>query len=143
MRCSVLHVTRDLGHGLLADMPEDWDVRDEDGLIELEPPSRLGTAHISVLRRSAERPPHEGEAIALVEGFPAWREASVADALDEDPRGSELLALGSCVASDGALWHVGARVGHRRALVFSYNGETGADSEASKRLFFSIEGLDS
>ncbi len=133
---------RDLGHGLSAELPETWVVREAGDLIEAEPPSRGGAVHISVLRRTLEREPDDGEARTLIEHFPVWRDAVARGKIVIAARGA---AFGTCIAADGAHWDVGAQVARRRALVFTYNAGSslGPEREEARRLFLSLDGLGS
>jgi hypothetical protein len=138
-------VSRALGHDLHAEVPADWEIRDADGLVEIEPPNRNGTAHISVLRRTAQTAPDAGDALDLLARLPVWRDRETSTEPVERFIGGQLCAFESCVGPEGNHWDVGARVASRRALVFTFNAPTSESSErdAARTIFFSIVGLDS
>ena len=138
---SVPSMKRALGHGLSAELPDAWAVRETEDLIEAEPPSREGAVHITVLRRTLDQEPDEGEATALIEHFPTWRDAAIRGDIATVANGT---AFGTCIAADGAHWDVGAKVARERALVFSYNAGSSlaTEREEAATLFLSLDGLD-
>jgi hypothetical protein len=57
--------------------------------------------------------------------------------------GSELVATGEYVGSEGHAWSLGVRVGMSRAVVFTFNSadETSTNRDAAHQIFLSLTGL--
>ena len=53
------------------DIPDDWSVTEEDGTVEIEPPTRTSACHVSTYRRLKSGPPTPAEAEELTRRFPA------------------------------------------------------------------------
>ena len=60
-------------------------------------------------------------------------------------RGDDVVALADAVGPEGHFWDVGVVHGRRRAAVFTFNSGVARspEREEARRIFDSIEGLDS
>jgi hypothetical protein len=133
---------RQLGHGISAEVPEGWTVRQPDRTIDLIPPEGEAGVHISVFRRKTETAPQQGEASGLVERFPVWADGTDRVGPSEEREGDQLVATGSCIDSDGrSRWEIGSRVGSTHAIVYSYNDDGKRDDlrAAARAILASID----
>ncbi len=127
-----------------AEIPETWQVREPDGLIELIPPSSAGAAQISVLARTKEAPVEPGESLQLVDEFANKQGANAVGELSEERRGDGFIARGwfSSVDSEGALfWDVQVWLWRDRALrcTYCHGGTDEAARSSAQKIFASIE----
>jgi hypothetical protein len=103
------------------DIPERWDLRQKESLIEITPPEPVGVVHISVLKRTRVGSVRKGEAKELVSDF--TRKQGVENCkVSETGLSSHAIAQTNFETSDdqGSLyWHVEAHVWQERALVCS------------------------
>jgi hypothetical protein len=91
-------------------------------IIEMEPPSRNGALHISVIRRRSEpRDPVAGEATRLLKNQPAWLNRMSSNDPTEVLENGSLRAFATCVGPEGHHWDLAVLLGRIRAAVTSYN----------------------
>lgn len=131
-------------NGVLSlDVPEGWEVRNQDDVIEIVPPKPVGAVHISVLRRTRPNEVQDGEAALLAADFA--RKRGVGDPRPSETRhgGGRLarIAFQSVGEARALTWDVEARVWGGRALVCSYchDGRDAWAREAALLMFASIE----
>jgi hypothetical protein len=108
------------GGAFCAEVPSGWSAAEDGDVVELEPPSRAGAAHFSVLAR-----PGDGEAAALVRRFADGRGAGDAEISKRGAGGAET----AFEDRDGHYWLVATWVTPTRAVLFTYNDD-GGDDEA-------------
>jgi hypothetical protein len=138
-------VSTEIGHGLRADVPVGWTCEVIEGrMIEFQPPSRSGAAHISVVRRRLPEPPTEDEARDLLGRVPVWRNRTSSGEPTVSSDGAEIRAFGKCVGPEGHAWDVGVLMMRNRAAVYTFNSEVVESPERAeaREIFASIEGLD-
>lgn len=128
------------------DVPEEWKVREDGSVIEIEPPVPNGAVHISVLRRDLPHDVQPGEATRLVQDF-ARHQGILAPQIFEQLEDDQYVAKSRFEIADSKgrySWDVQAKVWPRRALICSLcsDGKDDTLRHRARQMFSSVENLD-
>lgn len=128
------------------DVPDEWKVREDGSVIEIEPPVPNGAVHISVLRRDLPHGVESGEASQLARDF-ARRQGITAPRIVERVEGDQHVAESHFETADSKghyAWVVQAKVWPQRALVCSLcsDGKDDTLQRRARHMFNSVENVD-
>lgn len=109
------------------DVPVGWRIDESEDLIQFVPPSQIGAAQVSVLRRTRRGPVGIGEAQELTKNFAARQGVQLVAGPEAEANGART-CLARFLAGDRPLqWEVESLVWPDRAFVCTYCGEPGPD----------------
>jgi hypothetical protein len=124
------------------EVPDGWEVHEENGLIEIVPPIPVGAAHVTVLKRTRTGEIAEGEARLLAADFA--RKQGIPDPMPTETReGIQAVARTTFQTADEGgpyYWHVQTHVWNGRAVICSYthSGQGEASKQAALAMFRSF-----
>ncbi len=125
------------------DVPDEWQVREKEGVIEVVPPASNGAVHVSVLRRALPQLVQAGEATRILEDFASKQDAPTPSII-ESALGAERIARSvfESTSKHGlCTWEVEVRVWPSRAIVSSlcFDGKDETLRRRANQMFQSIE----